>query len=150
MSQKFSGDDWRLLKRLIRIVREESNYLWLVIALVPVGILASILQPYLIKLTIDEAIVKADVGLLSKYCGAYLGLVCLGYVASTVGDFGLQYAGMKTLRQLRSRLFGHIMRQGQRFFDKRTTGALMTRTTNDVDAVYESIAWGGIGCPPMD
>ena len=145
MSQRFSGNDWRLLKRLIRIVREESKYLWLVIALVPVGILASVLQPYLIKLTIDEAVVKSNAALLPKYCGTYLALVCLGYFATTVGDFGLQYAGMKTLRQLRSRLFGHIMRQGQSFFDKRTTGALMTRTTNDVDAVYESIAWGGIG-----
>ena len=38
MSQRFSGNDWRLLKRLIRIVREGNGYLWLVIALVPVGI----------------------------------------------------------------------------------------------------------------
>jgi hypothetical protein len=52
--------------------------------------------------------------------------------------------GLRALTRAARRVFTHVMDQGQRFFDTRTTGALMTRTTNDVEAVYESLAWGAV------
>ena len=137
--------DWRLLWRLIRIVKEDSRALYGVLALIPIGIGANLLQPYLLKLTIDTAIVGPNPSELLKLCTVFLVVVLLGYVTSTLGEYGLQVIGMTTLKRLRERIFRHVMQQGQGFFDKRTTGALMTRTTNDVEAIYESIAWGGIG-----
>ena len=52
--------------------------------------------------------------------------------------------GLRTLAELRKTIFEHVMSQGQRFFDRRTTGSLMTRTTNDVDAIYESLIMGAV------
>ena len=95
------------------------------------------------KLTIDEAVVKSNAALLPK-CGTYLALVSWllcddrrRFWASIRRD---ENTSPITKPSIRSH---HAPRA--KFFDKRTTGALMTRTTNDVDAVYESIAWGGIG-----
>ena len=137
--------DWRLLLRLIRIVREDAKALYAVLAMIPIGIGANLLQPYLLKLTIDTAIDGPQPEELLQLCCIYMGVILIGYLTATLGEYGLQSIGMTTLKQLRKRIFRHVMRQGQSFFDKKTTGALMTRTTNDVEAIYESIAWGGIG-----
>jgi ATP-binding cassette, subfamily B, multidrug efflux pump len=137
--------DWGLLLRLINMVRGSSRLIYGVLMLIPIGIGITVLQPYLLKLTIDTAIQANEPERLLNLCGAYVLAIIFGFIISTLGEYGLQSIGMKTLKNIRSQIFQHVMKQGQSFFDQRTTGALMTRTTNDVEAIYESIAWGGVG-----
>ena len=47
MTPKDTQGDWRLLLRLIRIVREDAKALYAVLAMIPIGIGANLLQPYL-------------------------------------------------------------------------------------------------------
>ncbi len=72
-------------------------------------------------------------------------MACSTCPSRSLGLYGLQLMGLRALAVLRRDLFERVMSQGQRFFDRRTTGSLMTRTTNDVEAVYESLAWGAVG-----
>ena len=127
------------------MVKSNSKMLLPVLALIPVGIALSVLQPYLLKLTIDQGIEGHDHEQLLQLSILYVAAILVGFVITTIGEYGLQSIGMNTLKQIRKTIFHHVMKQGQAFFDRRTTGALMTRTTNDVEAIYESIAWGGVG-----
>ena len=48
--------------------------------------------------------------------------------------------GQRLVRDLRSQLFGHILAQSASFFARRTTGALMSRTTNDINRIQQVVA----------
>jgi ATP-binding cassette subfamily B protein len=49
--------------------------------------------------------------------------------------FFLQQAGQRALADLRTRLFDHMLRQGQEFFNRMPVGDLVTRLTGDIDAL---------------
>ena len=60
-----------------------------------------------------------------KGLGAYFSI----YLMTDVGE--------RLIRDLRNQLFGHILGQSAGFFAQRTTGALMSRTTNDINRIQQ-------------
>ena len=136
--------DWRLLGRLWRFVQPYKATLVLTIVLNVVGVLAILAQPILLQQAIDDAIGAGDLDALFRIVALFVAAVVLGYGAKSLGLFLLLRVGLRTLAELRKTIFEHVMSQGQRFFDRRTTGSLMTRTTNDVDAIYESLIMGAV------
>ncbi|MCB9786566.1 MAG: ABC transporter ATP-binding protein [Deltaproteobacteria bacterium] len=139
-----STSDMRLLGRLWPLARPHRRWLWVALVLTPVGVLGSLLQPVLLKTAIDEHIATGDLDGLAAMAMLFVAVVGIGFSASALANYSLNVLGLRALTALRRRVFTHVMAQGQRFFDTRTTGALMTRTTNDVEAVYESLAWGAV------
>ena len=76
-------------------------------------------------MTVVVAIVSF--GLL-KGLGAYLSV----YLMTDVGE--------RLVRDLRNQLFGHILWQSAGFFAQRTTGGLMSRTTNDINRIQQVVS----------
>ncbi len=144
MSEFQKKGDWRLLGRLWRFVEPYKGTLGLTILLNVIGVLALLAQPILLQQAIDDAIGQGDLDALVRIVSLFVGVVIIGYGAKSLGLFLLLRIGLRTLAMLRKTIFDHVMRQGQRFFDRRTTGSLMTRTTNDVDAIYESLIMGAV------
>ena len=136
--------DWALMGRLWPYVRPDRRWLWIVLALTPIGVLLGLWQPLLMREAIDGHIAAHKLSGLGALAATYVGVVSLGFAARAVAMYGLSVVGLRGLTRLRRGIFTHVTRQGQRFFDRRTTGALMTRTTNDVEAVYESLSMGAI------
>jgi ATP-binding cassette subfamily B protein len=110
--------------------------------LVEVG--AALVQPLLIRRAIDDHIAAGDIDGLAVVVAIYAGVVLLDFGARGVGMYLLDSSAMRALASVRSAVFRHVIAQGQRFFDRRTTGSLMTRTVNDVEAIYESLAHGAL------
>jgi ATP-binding cassette subfamily B multidrug efflux pump len=141
---KRKPSDWALMKQLWPYVRADRTWLWVVLVLTPIGVLLGLWQPLLLREAIDEHIAVGRMSGLGTVAALYVAAVGLGFTARAIAQYGLSVVGLRGLTRLRRHIFGHVTRQGQRFFDTRTTGALLTRTTNDVDAVYESLAMGAI------
>lgn len=139
-----SQTDWSLAKRVFQYVRQDKRWFWLVLVLTPLGVLADVLQPVLLKIGIDDHIRKGDLDGLGLVAIAFAGTVLFAWLSASLGYHALQRVSLRGLARLRSSIFSHVMSQGARFFDKRHAGSLMTRTINDVDAVYESLARGAI------
>ncbi len=137
--------DLGLLRRLWPYVRRFPGWLWVVAIATPLGVLGELAQPLLLKHGIDGFVAAGKVDGLGAVALAYVAVVGLAFGLRALGLYALQLIGLRTLAILRRDLFGHVMGQGARFFDQRTTGSLMTRTTNDVEAVYESLAFGAVG-----
>ena len=99
--------------------------------------------PVIVKQAIDDAIASGQLE-LCQYA--------LEYLAVVVGIFGLRYgqnyllnrAGQLAMHDLRVELFGHMQRLSLAFFDRNPVGRLMTRLTNDVDALNELLTSGGL------
>lgn len=139
-----TATDWSLAKRVFEFVREDKKWFGLILALTPLGVLANVLQPVLLKIGIDDHIAVRDSDGLGVVALAFAGTVLFGWLSASLGYHALQHVSLRGLARLRSGIFAHIMQQGASFFDKRHAGSLMTRTINDVDAVYESLARGAI------
>ena len=123
-------------------MRPWRKWLLAAIILTPLGVGAGLLQPILLKQGIDEHIAVGELDGLANIALLFVGVVAIAFTARAAGSYALQVAGLRGLTALRRHVFTHVTAQDQRFFDRRTTGSLMTRTTNDVEAVYESLAFG--------
>lgn len=137
--------DWSLLRRVWPYARASKGWLWVVLVATPLGVLGQLAQPLLLKTGIDDYIGRGDLEGLGHIAAVFVALVTTAFMARSLGLYALQLIGLRALKSLRRDLFGHVMNQGQGFFDKRSTGTLMTRTTNDVDALYESLSFGAVG-----
>ena len=137
-----SSKDLVLIQRLWPYVRPWRWWLLASMILTPLGVGAGLIQPILLKRGIDVHIAQGDIEGLTHLVILFMLVVALAFSARAAGSYLLQTAGLQGLTALRRKVFVHITSQDQRFFDRRTTGSLMTRTTNDVEAVYESLAFG--------
>ena len=136
------GGDLALIKRLWPFVRPGRRWLYASLALTPLGVAAGLVQPLILKRGIDDYIAPGRLDGLELVALLFVGIVGVGFTARALGSFALNLVGLRGLAALRRHVFVHVTSQGQRFFDRRTTGSLLTRSTNDVEAVYESLAFG--------
>ncbi|MDQ3676058.1 MAG: ABC transporter ATP-binding protein/permease [Actinomycetota bacterium] len=96
---------------------------------------ASLAPAPLAKFAIDDGIKQGDL--------ATLNLVVLGFVVSALVFWGASYAqtylvgwvGQRALQDLRLRIFRHLQSQPVGFFERRQAGQLISRMTNDVQAL---------------
>jgi ATP-binding cassette subfamily B protein len=113
---------------------------------------ASLVQPNLLRLAIDRGIhIDTQTGQVSVnqailwYMG--LGIVALGLLRA-VFTFGQNYisvyVGQKVALDLRNRLYDRIQRLSFAFHDKAQTGQLMSRATQDVEAVQTFVSMGSL------
>jgi len=134
--------DARLMRRLLGYVRPYRASVVLAVTLLLLTSAVSLVGPYLVRVAIDLHIAP---GRLDG-----LGVVILAYVAALVGAFVFRYAntyvmqrvGQQAMYDLRMELFAHLQRLSVGFFTRQPVGRLITRITNDIDALNEMITQG--------
>ena len=148
--------DSRLMKRLITYLRP---YKWQVaIALVSILIKAGadVLGPYLTKVVVDHYLAPVQgsrtpfdrflsntalVG-IAQIAALYVGLLLFSFLLEYLQTYYMQWAGQKTMFDMRAQIFRHLQRMHIGFYDKNPVGRLVTRVTTDVDAVNEMFTSG--------
>jgi ATP-binding cassette, subfamily B, bacterial MsbA len=126
---------------LLRLLRYAVPYRGRLVAALAAMIayaIASAALAYLIKPIFDNVLPKrTDVGLVAA-------AVVAVYVVKGLGAFFSQYLmtdiGQRVVRDIRDRLFSHVLGQSAGFFARRTTGQLMSRITNDVTQVQQAVS----------
>ena len=102
---------------------------------------AQIIKPYILKIVIDDFLIsgKAEQGLYSiKSMGIlYMVVIAAGSLLTFAQINLMNYAGQHIISRLRRQVFYHIQHLPLRFLDKYSTGRLITRATNDVEALNE-------------
>src|SRR5688500_11306441 len=134
--------DRRLARRLWAAARPQRPLLLGTMALFPVIAAAELAQPYLLKVAIDDYILRADWGGLTMVAALYAGVLGVLYVLRSVEAYLMALAGQRVTHDLRAGLFGHLLRLEAAFFDRNPVGRLMTRVLNDVEAVSEAFTSG--------
>ncbi len=74
---------------------------------------------------------------LSKIAMIFLSIIIFRFFISFLQIFLMEYAGQRTMHRLRIKVFSHLLRMPVSFFDKNPTGRLVTRNTNDVEAINQ-------------
>jgi len=147
--------DARLTRRLLTYLGPYRRWVALIVGLLFVGALSDLAGPYILKRAIDEDI--APVLRLHTHAAAtgyqrglltavllFLGSVLLTMLTNYLQRLTLAYLGQNVMYDIRVQLFGHLERLSLSFFDHNPVGRLMTRLTNDVDALNEMITSGAV------
>jgi len=136
--------DARLMRQLWPYTKP---YAWAVVgalALMPAASTLQVLQPRVMKRIVDDGIGRNDLGVVHAAAATLAGLMLVEYVIRFALGYLLQVAGQRTMNDLRRAVFAFLHRQRMGFFDRQPIGRLVTRVTNDVDALGELFASGAI------
>ena len=95
----------------------------------------SLAPPPLIKLAIDDGITPGDLGTLNLVVAAFVASALVFWVASYAETYLVGWVGQRALQDLRLRIFAHLQTQPVGFYERRQAGQLISRMTNDVQAL---------------
>jgi ATP-binding cassette, subfamily B, bacterial len=129
-------------KTVRRILQFFRPY-WLRVALTVVAIIAvaiiGLVNPFLLKLIIDEAIPNRDLNRLYIYVGL---MIVLPIITGLIG-VGQTYLntviGQSVMQDLRNALYEHLQRMPLRFFTSTRTGEIQARLSSDVSGVQQVV-----------
>ncbi|MBL8617855.1 MAG: ABC transporter ATP-binding protein [Deltaproteobacteria bacterium] len=136
------ASDLQLVGRLWPFVRPDAWTLGLALLLTPAIAALNLAQPLLLKEAIDGHLVPEVLDGLDQVALLYLAAVLGAYITEAAYSLALSWGGERTILRLRKALYSHALTLAQRFFDRQPAGKLLTRVTNDVEALGESIASG--------
>ncbi|MBP7599935.1 MAG: ABC transporter ATP-binding protein, partial [Thermoflexales bacterium] len=129
-------------RRLVKYLRPYQRSLLIVLAFILVGTVATLLEPYLIALIIDQGVANKDYGLVLGIVGLLVAFRVLAWAAQYLRMFRVNTIGQAVLYDMRNQLFTHIQKLSLRFYDSRPVGKIMSRVTSDVGAINELINGG--------
>lgn len=89
----------------------------------------------LAKLAIDDGILKGDVSALNLIVLAFVVSALLVWAATSLQTYLTGWIGQRALQDLRLQIFEHLQEQPVGFYERRPAGVLVSRMTNDVEAL---------------
>ena len=106
----------------------------MLIALV-LGTAASLAPPLLAKVAIDDGIERHDTHTLVLVVIAFLFSALIVWAMTYAQTYLVGWVGQRVLADLRIRIFTHLQCQPIGFYESRPAGVLISRMTNDVEAL---------------
>jgi ATP-binding cassette, subfamily B, bacterial len=135
-------DATQVLRRLVPYLRPYRGRIVLSILLL-IGQTSCLLAgPALVRHGIDAGLRKNDAGALNLSALLYLFAAIAGLFFGRAVIRMVAKVGEAFLRDLRSRVFRHLMSLGMDFFEREKTGKLVARMTSDMDALQELVQMG--------
>src|SRR6266849_2305914 len=143
--------DAELTRRLIGYLGPYMVWVIVALALLLAMSLAQIAPPIIAKYIVDQAVIPAVNGELGRdEAFARLALLGVLYLLVLAAGAGLRFAqtllttwvGQRAMYDLRMELFRHLQFLSLSFFDRNPVGRLMTRITNDIDALTDMVTRG--------
>jgi ATP-binding cassette subfamily B protein len=130
----------RALARLALYLSPYRGILAVILVFVLSYILLGLLEPYLIGRAIDKYIATKQIQGLSSLALVLLTVYVFDNVFQAASSWLMARISQDALRRLRRDLFEHLQRLSIQFFDSHTAGELMSRLTNDIDAINQAVS----------
>jgi ATP-binding cassette subfamily B protein len=132
----------QVLRRAARMLRPYKRDVVGAGVLVTISTLAVLAGPFLLKVGIDRGITGGNEAVLDLAVAAFVVVAVIAYVASRVQILMISRSGEGFLRDLRNRVFDHLLRLSMPFYDREKAGVVVSRMTSDVDSLQELIQQG--------
>jgi ATP-binding cassette subfamily B protein len=141
-------DDWswlqtrRRLRVLLGLARPYPTRTALAIVTLVAYTGVALLPPYLSKLAVDDGIEPGDLDTLTLIVVAFLAAGVAAFALSGAQTYYTGWVGERALADLRIRLFAHLQRLSLGYYERNRTGAIVSRMTNDVEALDQLVTDG--------
>jgi len=147
-------DLWRLIRGedqrgrkvrwLVGLLRPYRLQVLLMVVALVVATAAALAPPFLAGAAIDRGIQAGDPDALTVIVAVFIASVALYWGASYAQTFLVGWVGQRALQDLRERIYRHLQAMSIGFFTRRRPGVLISRLTNDVQALDALVTDGVI------
>jgi ATP-binding cassette, subfamily B, multidrug efflux pump len=128
------------LKRLLPYLGAYKVKIALVIFFVLLYTLLGLAGPYLMGVAIDRFIAGRDIPGLMRISAIMLVVYLLNNLFNMISSWIMARISQMALKELRHDLFTHLQSKSMSFFDSHSAGGLMSRLTNDIDAINLAVS----------
>jgi ATP-binding cassette, subfamily B, multidrug efflux pump len=144
---KVSGNlfDWNVLTRLFAFIRPYRSFFILQIIISFTVAALAVVKPILIQKAIDVYIPNAMAQELLMQVLALVGVLLLHAMISYGNTYLADWMGQNIIRDIRIRLYSHLVQFRSSYFDKTPIGRLVTRNISDVEALTNFTSEGLAG-----
>ena len=136
--------DSRLMKRLLTYLRPYKPQVAIGVVLLIVGSSVQVGMVFLIKSGIDTYIAQGDVAGLGMLAVTFAGAILVAFGAGYAELYIMTWLGQRVQDDIRMQIFKHIQKLHTGYFDRTPVGRIVTRITNDVNALNEMFSSGVI------
>ena len=134
--------DWNILKRLLQFVKPYKWQFFLLILLTIITAALVPLRPYLIQLTIDNDVANNDYPGLIDMILLLIGLLFIQAIVQYIHTYLSGWIGQFIVKDLRLKLYGHLLKLRLKFYDNTPIGRLVTRVISDIETLNEVFSQG--------
>lgn len=142
--QTTSGNiiDFNVLRRLMRFVKPYKGRFYLIVLLTfTIGVLTP-LRPILIQRTIDHDVAQGDYQGMVYMIILLMVMLIFQAVVEYIHTYMSGWLGQQVIRDIRTKLYEHLINFRLRFYDKTPIGRLVTRTISDVETLADVFSEG--------
>jgi ABC-type multidrug transport system fused ATPase/permease subunit len=125
----------RKLKWLFGLLRPYRGRVTVMAVALLVATAAGLAPPYLAGVAIDNGIKAGDLSTLDWIVAAYIASALLYWAATYAQTYLVGWVGQRALQNLREQIYTHLQTMSIGFFTRRKPGVLISRLTNDVEAL---------------
>jgi ABC-type multidrug transport system fused ATPase/permease subunit len=134
--------DPRVFRRLLGYVRPYRRQVFLAVAATFIVSGSGLVPPYLLGVAIDRYIRVGGLSGLAVIALLYVGVHLIHWLGSYWQNYTMSWVGQKSIYAIRKDLFAHYQKLDLGYFQKHPTGVLISRATNDVEAMSELVSSG--------
>jgi ABC-type multidrug transport system fused ATPase/permease subunit len=132
----------RKVRWLLSLLRPYRLQVALMFGALIVSTAAGLAPPYLAGRAIDSGIQADDLQALDIIVAVFIGAALLDWLGGYLQTYLVGWVGQRALQDLRQRIFAHVQSQSIGFFTRQRPGVLISRMTNDVQALDQLVTDG--------
>jgi len=134
--------DMKVLRQLYTYVKPyQKQFYFLVFLTLALAILAPA-RPYLIQIAIDEHVAVGDAAGLLQIIYILVGLMIVQAFAQWAHTYYSGWIGQVIIKDIRVRLYKHLLKLRLQFFDNTPIGRLVTRNVSDIETLADVFSEG--------
>ncbi|HHY23575.1 MAG TPA: ABC transporter ATP-binding protein [Clostridiaceae bacterium] len=134
--------DFKLFKRTMRFLRPYWKNVAIISIILLGGLAIGLLDPLIVRYVVDKGMMAKDMSVILNMGGILLIINLLNLIGSRIRIKVVNKTAQSLIYDIRKETFEHIQNLSFRFFDGRPAGKIISRITNDVQAISDFINTG--------
>ena len=132
----------RKVGQLLALLRPYRGRVILMFIALTLATAASLAPPYLAGRAIDDGVRQKSISALVVITALFVLAALINWGASYAQTYLVNWVGQRALQDLRERLFAHLQRLSVGFYSRNRAGVVISRITNDVQALDQLVTDG--------
>ena len=134
--------DFPILKRIMVFVQPYKKTFWFGFFLTILLAFLSLVRPLLVQKTIDTYIANGDEKGLLNMTVLMIGLLLFQTLIQYYQTYRTNWLGQSVIKDMRNKLYRHILNLRLKFFDRTPIGTLVTRMVSDLETIADIFSEG--------
>ncbi len=132
----------RLLGKLLTYLRPHKRRVALAFLTIAFSAFSSQVGPWLTQIAVDDYIAEGDYDGLTWIIALFFASIAVQYASQYAQTLVTEIMGQHVMLDMRRDIFAHLQKLPLQYYDRTPLGRIMTRTTNDVEALNEFFSEG--------